>query len=65
MFGRDAHVYDYQLHLMCLYAFNLLFVLYYHHVYQGGRSGETMIPIPAFNHKKFSSYFSSILLLVL
>jgi hypothetical protein len=64
MFGRDAHISAYQRHLVCLHALNLLFVLYYHRVYESGRSGETMILGPAFNHKKFS-YLCMILLLVL
>jgi hypothetical protein len=48
-----------------LHALNLLFVLYYHHVYERGRSSENMISSRGFNHKKFSSYFCSVLLLVL
>jgi hypothetical protein len=35
----------------------LSFVLYYYHVYERGRSSETMILSPDFSHKKFSSYF--------
>jgi hypothetical protein len=52
-------------YLVCLHAFNLSFVLYYHHIYESGRSGETMIPNLVFNHMKFSSYFCTVLLLVL
>jgi hypothetical protein len=58
MFRHDAHIYAYQWHLVDLYALNLSVVLYYHHVYYRGRSSESMIPSPAFNHKKFLSYFS-------
>jgi hypothetical protein len=64
MFGRDAHVYDYQWHHVYLHILNLLFVLYYHHVYERGRSSENMIPSPVFNHKKLSSYFCTVLLSV-
>jgi hypothetical protein len=46
MFGDDAHIYAYLLHLVYLNALNLSFVLYYHHVYERGRSGETMILSP-------------------
>jgi hypothetical protein len=47
---------------VCLHALNLLFVLYYHHVYEIGRSSETVILGPAFSHKKFSSYYYDTLL---
>jgi hypothetical protein len=47
-----------------LHALSLSFVLYYHHVYERGRSSETVISWPAFSHKKFSSYFYVVLLVV-
>jgi hypothetical protein len=37
-------------------------MLYYHHVYDRGRSSETMILGLAFSHKKFFSYFYVVLL---
>jgi hypothetical protein len=64
MFGRDAHVDAYELHLVYLHTFNLSFVLCYPHVYERGGSSENMIPSPVLNHK-FSSYLRSILLSVL
>jgi hypothetical protein len=49
---------------MYLHALNLSFIIYYHYVYERGRSSENMNSL-AFNHKKFSSYFCTILLLLL
>jgi hypothetical protein len=53
------------IHLVCLHALNLSFVLYYHLVYERGGSSEMVILGPAFSYKKFSSYFHVVLLSVL
>jgi hypothetical protein len=58
MLERDAHVYVYQWYLMYLHAFNLLFVLYYHYVYERGRSSKTMIPGPILAIRKVLCYFA-------
>jgi hypothetical protein len=52
MFGRDVHINAYQKDHVYLHALNFSFVLYYHHVYDRGRSNETVILGPAFSHKK-------------
>jgi hypothetical protein len=59
MLEHDAHIYAYQWNIVCLYALNLSFLLYYHHVYKRGRSSETMIPVLC-SHKKVSSYFYAV-----
>jgi hypothetical protein len=64
LFGHDAHIYAYQWHLVYLYALNLTFVLYYHHVYERDRLTKNMIPSRVFNHKKFYNYFCTVLLSV-
>jgi hypothetical protein len=57
MLEHDAHIYAYQWHLVCLHAFNLSFVFYYHHVYERGRSSKNIIPDPVLAIRKFRSYF--------
>jgi hypothetical protein len=47
---------------VCLRALNLLFVVYYHHVYERGRSSENMNPGPVLSIRKFPSYFYDVLL---
>jgi hypothetical protein len=39
-------------YLVSLHALSLLFIFHYHHVYEKGRSSETMILGPVFSHKK-------------
>jgi hypothetical protein len=64
MFEHDAYIYAYQWYIVCLHALKLLFMIYYYHVYERGRSSETVILGPIFSHKKFSSYFYVVLFLV-
>jgi hypothetical protein len=43
---------------MYLHALNLSFVLHYHHVYERGRSSETMISGPVLAIRKVFCYFA-------
>jgi hypothetical protein len=48
MLERDARV--------CIHAFNLSFMLYYHLLYERGRSIKSMIPGPVLAIRKVSCY---------